>query len=129
MSREEYLDKTGHFKPGNPGGGRPKKPSMEEFDELAEQAYQEWIAEYCELAGVDSFDELPATIKTRLLLAKINFKEVLYLSSLRNLTKDDRASLQSLAGKVDACLKSVDISIKAQNAIRKDKKSGKKRVY
>ena len=126
MNGNEYHDEQGKFAKGNPGGGRPKKPSMEEFEESADAVHKEWLNEYCELADIDNPEELPATTKTRLLLARIALKQFLYLSSLKTLSKDDMASLQALAGKIDSCLKSVDISIKAQNAIRKDKKGGKK---
>ena len=129
MNGEEYHDTRGKFRAGNPGGGRPKKPSMEEFEESADIAYEGWLAFYKDLAKIEESEELPAPTMTRLDMAKGCYKEFLVLSSQKNLSKDDRASLQALAGKVDACLKSIDMSIKTQNAIRKDKKGGSKREY
>lgn len=48
--KSEYLDENGHFKPGNPGGGRPKdtpekKLERKALKQLVEE-YRESLAQY-----------------------------------------------------------------------------------
>jgi len=130
MSKEEYLDERGKFKPGNKGGGRPPDPKPEQYEEMVDRIYDGWVEEFCNLAEVSEFEELSPMVKTLLQNAKKMQLDVEIVGAKKKRSMNDQKLLSALIGRVNNALLDAHNMIQKQLKYTKERGKGrKKRIF
>jgi len=130
MTKEQYHDKNKRFKKGNPGGGRPKKLSLKEFEPEAQEIYERLVLEFCELLEIDTLEEgacLPESIKGLLEGARVARLHILSIEAKKTIDSSDQKMLNKFLGRYENCISRAYDTVKKQFAIKQAKgKGGKK---
>lgn len=125
--RELYLDERGKFAKGNPGGGRPPDPKPEEHEDEVKKIYEGWVEEFCNLAEVETFEDLSPMVRTLLQNARKLQLDVETIGAKKKRSSNDQKLLSSLVARVNNALIEAHNMIRKQLAIRKEKRSGTKK--
>ena len=124
MSEKEYLDKRKKFKKGNPGGGRPKKLNLKDFEPEADEMYRGLVDEACEIGEVESINELSPSVKGHLEGARIAWLQVCALRSLGKVDSNIQKMLDKFIARYCDCVNRAHDIVKKQQAIRKERGKG-----
>jgi len=129
VSREDYLDERGKFRPKNKGGGRPKTQRPQDYEPKVEPTYRKLIAKACELRGVSDESKLSPNVKVFLESWRMLQIQAEMIMARKMTPNDQKLLISCLAGARQSLKDALDMAAKEGKMEKEKGKGGKKRVY